>query len=72
MTPGRCAARVQLFPLLDPVINSSFQSLTFGRPPSLSTIHIDCILPHDTFVNAAGDVEMSCMLIKPLILSGSI
>ncbi|KAG6916556.1 hypothetical protein DXG01_006382 [Tephrocybe rancida] len=37
----------------------SWQSLTFGRPPSLSTLHIDSKLPHDTFKNAAGEVEMS-------------
>lgn len=53
--------------LLGPVINAlrlSFQSLTFGRPPSISMIHVDCILPHDTYVNAAGDVEMGCTLNK--------
>jgi hypothetical protein len=38
------------------------QSLTFGRPPSLSTIHIDSQLPHDPVTNAAGEVEMSCEL----------
>lgn len=37
----------------------SWQSLTFGRPPSLSKSHIDCVLPHDTFISATGDVEMS-------------
>ncbi|KAG6888567.1 hypothetical protein C0995_007356 [Termitomyces sp. Mi166 len=37
----------------------SWQSLTFGRPPSLSTLHIDSKFPHETTKNAAGEVEMS-------------
>ncbi|KAG5645716.1 hypothetical protein DXG03_005411 [Asterophora parasitica] len=37
----------------------SWQSLTFGRPPSLSMLHVDCKQPHDTVTNAAGEVEMS-------------
>ncbi|KAG6810865.1 hypothetical protein H0H92_010021 [Tricholoma furcatifolium] len=37
----------------------SWQSLTFGRPPSFSTLHIDCKLPHETTKNEDGEVEMS-------------
>ncbi|TFK25635.1 hypothetical protein FA15DRAFT_668330 [Coprinopsis marcescibilis] len=37
----------------------SWQSLTFGRPPSLSTIHIDCKLPNETVTTSTGDVEMT-------------
>ncbi|KAF4610477.1 hypothetical protein D9613_006768 [Agrocybe pediades] len=37
----------------------SWQSLTYGRPPSLSAAHVDSQLPHETTKNEAGDVEMS-------------
>ncbi|RDB15770.1 putative transcriptional regulatory protein C1F7.11c [Hypsizygus marmoreus] len=37
----------------------SWQSLTFGRPPSLATVHVDSKFPHETVKNAAGEVEMS-------------
>ncbi|KAJ7035697.1 fungal-specific transcription factor domain-containing protein [Mycena alexandri] len=37
----------------------SWQSLTFGRPPSFSLTHIDAKLPHDSITNVAGEVEMS-------------
>ncbi|KAF7317966.1 Fungal-trans domain-containing protein [Mycena kentingensis (nom. inval.)] len=37
----------------------SWQSLTFGRPPSFSLAHIDTRLPHEPTKNAAGEVEMS-------------
>nr|GAT42913.1 predicted protein [Mycena chlorophos] len=37
----------------------SFQSLTFGRPPTFSLAHIDTKLPHESTKNAAGEVEMS-------------
>ncbi|TFK74898.1 hypothetical protein BDN72DRAFT_758817 [Pluteus cervinus] len=37
----------------------SWQSLTFGRPPSLSTAHIDTKLPHESYKNAAGEEEMT-------------
>jgi hypothetical protein len=50
------APTFQTFHLFDSV----FQSLTFGRPPSLSSAHIDNQLPHPTTKNAAGQVEMSC------------
>lgn len=36
------------------------QSLTFGRPPSLAAVHIDCKLPHETSTTPTGEVEMSC------------
>lgn len=37
----------------------SWQSLTFGRPPSFALSHIDAKLPHQTTINMSGDVEMS-------------
>ncbi|KAJ7636037.1 fungal-specific transcription factor domain-containing protein [Mycena polygramma] len=37
----------------------SWQSLTFGRPPSFSKAHIDAKLPHESTTNMAGEVEMS-------------
>ncbi|KAJ7050558.1 fungal-specific transcription factor domain-containing protein [Mycena amicta] len=37
----------------------SWQSLTFGRPPSFSLAHIDAKLPHESTTNQAGEVEMS-------------
>ena len=38
------------------------QSLTYGRPPSLSTAHIDNQMPHPTTKDENGNVEMSCRL----------
>ncbi|TFK39379.1 fungal-specific transcription factor domain-containing protein [Crucibulum laeve] len=37
----------------------SWQSLTYGRPPSLSSAHIDTKFPVETTTNAAGELEMS-------------
>ncbi|KAF9258724.1 hypothetical protein L218DRAFT_1063037 [Marasmius fiardii PR-910] len=37
----------------------SWQSLTYGRPPSFSLAHIDTKRPHETTKNAYGEVEMS-------------
>ncbi|KAJ7257895.1 fungal-specific transcription factor domain-containing protein [Mycena haematopus] len=37
----------------------SFQSLTFGRPPSFSIHHIDTKRPHDSTTSPSGEVEMS-------------
>ncbi|KAL0060890.1 hypothetical protein AAF712_012354 [Marasmius tenuissimus] len=37
----------------------SWQSLTYGRPPSFSLAHIDTKRPHETYKNAYGEVEMS-------------
>ncbi|EKM81972.1 hypothetical protein AGABI1DRAFT_70548 [Agaricus bisporus var. burnettii JB137-S8] len=37
----------------------SWQSLTYGRPPSLSSAHIDTRFPHETTTNAQGEIEMS-------------
>ncbi|TEB21845.1 hypothetical protein FA13DRAFT_1819353 [Coprinellus micaceus] len=36
-----------------------WQSLTFGRPPSLATAHIDSRLPNETTISPTGEVEMS-------------
>ncbi|KAL0953461.1 hypothetical protein HGRIS_004693 [Hohenbuehelia grisea] len=40
-------------------VYDSWQSLTFGRPPSFSLFHIDSKLPFETTHNGRGDVEMS-------------
>ncbi|KAJ6624985.1 hypothetical protein B0H10DRAFT_1783893 [Mycena sp. CBHHK59/15] len=37
----------------------SWQSLTFGRPPSFALSHIDAQLPHGTTIHLSGEVEMS-------------
>ncbi|KAJ7460579.1 fungal-specific transcription factor domain-containing protein [Mycena latifolia] len=37
----------------------SWQSLTFGRPPSFALAHIDARLPHEPTTNMSGEVEMS-------------
>ncbi|KAJ6591842.1 fungal-specific transcription factor domain-containing protein [Mycena vulgaris] len=37
----------------------SWQSLTFGRPPSFSLAHIDAKLPHESTTNMSGEVELS-------------
>ncbi|KAJ7880285.1 fungal-specific transcription factor domain-containing protein [Mycena olivaceomarginata] len=37
----------------------SFQSLTFGRPPSFSLQHIDTKQPFESTTSLSGDVEMS-------------
>jgi hypothetical protein len=37
----------------------SWQSLTFGRPPSFALQHIDCGMAHETTKNSAGQIEMS-------------
>ncbi|PFH45910.1 hypothetical protein AMATHDRAFT_70915 [Amanita thiersii Skay4041] len=41
------------------VTYDSWQSLTFGRPPSFSPAHIDCKLPFETTENDKGESEMS-------------
>ncbi|KAF8074745.1 hypothetical protein FPV67DRAFT_1408589 [Lyophyllum atratum] len=57
LDPSETQKRRELFYEL--LTYDSWQSLTFGRPPSLSTLHVDTKLPHETMKNAAGDVEMS-------------
>ncbi|KAG7093834.1 hypothetical protein E1B28_007473 [Marasmius oreades] len=37
----------------------SWQSLTYGRPPSFSLAHIDTKRPHETTKNAHSEIEMS-------------
>ncbi|KDQ61627.1 hypothetical protein JAAARDRAFT_31102 [Jaapia argillacea MUCL 33604] len=37
----------------------SWQSLTFGRPPSFALSHIDCQMAHDITKNDRGEIEMS-------------
>ncbi|KAJ7579668.1 hypothetical protein C8J56DRAFT_795968 [Mycena floridula] len=37
----------------------SWQSLTFGRPPSFSLLHIDSKMPHPSIKGPRGEVEMS-------------
>ncbi len=43
------------------------QSLTFGRPPSLSSVHIDNQLPHEATKSESGEMEMSCTLVFFLV-----
>ncbi|KAF9460500.1 fungal-specific transcription factor domain-containing protein [Collybia nuda] len=57
LEPAETHKRRELFYEL--LTYDSWQSLTFGRPPSLSTLHIDSQLPHDTVKNTTGEVEMS-------------
>ncbi|EIW58718.1 uncharacterized protein TRAVEDRAFT_149071 [Trametes versicolor FP-101664 SS1] len=37
----------------------SWQSLTYGRPPSFATAFIDCKMPEEPVKNAHGELEMS-------------
>ncbi|KAI0321025.1 fungal-specific transcription factor domain-containing protein [Amylostereum chailletii] len=41
------------------VTYDSWQSLTYGRPPSFSMMHIDCQMAHETYTNEKGEEEMS-------------
>ncbi|EJD08184.1 uncharacterized protein FOMMEDRAFT_138150 [Fomitiporia mediterranea MF3/22] len=40
-------------------VYDSWQSLTYGRPPSLAMAHIDCKMAHETTKSPSGQVEMS-------------
>ncbi|THH09731.1 hypothetical protein EW145_g1797 [Phellinidium pouzarii] len=40
-------------------ISPNYQSLTYGRPPSLAMAHIDCKMAHETTKSDNGKVEMS-------------
>ncbi|KAF5383588.1 hypothetical protein D9615_003709 [Tricholomella constricta] len=57
LDPGETKKRRELFYEL--LTYDSWQSLTFGRPPSLSMLHVDSKQPHEAVTNAAGEVEMS-------------
>ncbi|KAF8899631.1 fungal-specific transcription factor domain-containing protein [Gymnopilus junonius] len=57
LDPAQTKRRRELFYEL--LTYDSWQSLTFGRPPSLSSAHIDNQLPHEATQNAAGELEMS-------------
>ncbi|KAF8972630.1 hypothetical protein BDZ97DRAFT_1781980 [Flammula alnicola] len=57
LDPEQTRKRRELFYEL--LTYDSWQSLTFGRPPSLSPAHIDNQLPHETTKNEAGEVEMT-------------
>ncbi|TDL23723.1 hypothetical protein BD410DRAFT_786992 [Rickenella mellea] len=45
--------------LWETFVYDSWQSLTFGRPPSFSMAHIDSKMAFDTSTNSAGQIEMS-------------
>ncbi|KAH8116339.1 hypothetical protein DFH11DRAFT_1506188 [Phellopilus nigrolimitatus] len=57
LSPEETKRRRELF--WEIYVYDSWQSLTYGRPPSLAMAHIDCKMAHDTTKNAAGQVEMS-------------
>jgi hypothetical protein len=38
----------------------SWQSLTYGRPPSFSVLHIDTQMPQESARDGSGEEEMSC------------
>ncbi|KDR67949.1 hypothetical protein GALMADRAFT_161257 [Galerina marginata CBS 339.88] len=57
LEPEQTQKRRELFYEL--LTYDSWQSLTFGRPPSLSSAHVDSQLPHETTKNEAGEVEMT-------------
>ncbi|KAA1468740.1 hypothetical protein DENSPDRAFT_834151 [Dentipellis sp. KUC8613] len=42
----------------------SWQSLTYGRPPSFSLLHMDCQMAHEPYKNEQGEEEMSFALWK--------
>ncbi|PPQ94650.1 hypothetical protein CVT25_009381 [Psilocybe cyanescens] len=53
LDPEQTRKRRELFYEL--LTYDSWQSFTFGRPPSLSSAHIDNQMPHETTKNAAGE-----------------
>lgn len=57
LDPVETQKRRELF--YEIVTYDSWQSLTFGRPPSLSTTHVDCKLPHGSANTSTADKEMS-------------
>ncbi|KAF8630740.1 hypothetical protein AX17_005335 [Amanita inopinata Kibby_2008] len=57
LNPEETQRRRELFYEL--LTYDSWQSLTFGRPPSFLPAHIDCKLPFDTAENEKGELEMS-------------
>ncbi|KAH9479634.1 putative transcriptional regulatory protein C1F7.11c [Psilocybe cubensis] len=57
LDPEQTRKRRELFYEL--LTYDSWQSFTFGRPPSLSSAHIDNQMPHETTKNSAGEIEMS-------------
>ncbi|KAI5122510.1 hypothetical protein M0805_001418 [Coniferiporia weirii] len=57
LSPEETKRRRELF--WEVYVYDSWQSLTYGRPPSLAMAHIDCKMAHETTTNAAGQVEMS-------------
>ncbi|KZV60708.1 hypothetical protein PENSPDRAFT_659412 [Peniophora sp. CONT] len=50
--------------LWEVVTYDSWQSLTYGRPPSISMVHIDCQFPGTSFKNERGQTDMSFELWK--------
>ncbi|KAF8661278.1 hypothetical protein AX16_001379 [Volvariella volvacea WC 439] len=55
--PVETQKRRELF--FELVTYDSWQSLTYGRPPSLSAAHIDGRMPHPTTKSPSGEEEMS-------------
>ena len=46
--------------LLFRLIPLARQSLTYGRPPSFSVLHIDTQMPQESARDESGEEEMSC------------
>ncbi|KAF9478291.1 hypothetical protein BDN70DRAFT_880170 [Pholiota conissans] len=57
LDPEQTRKRRELFYEL--LTYDSWQSLTFGRPPSLSSVHIDNQLPHEPTKSENGELEMN-------------
>ncbi|EJD07477.1 uncharacterized protein FOMMEDRAFT_75316 [Fomitiporia mediterranea MF3/22] len=57
LSPEETKLRRELF--WEIYVYDSWQSLTYGRPPSLAMAHIDCKMAHETTKTPSGQVEMS-------------
>ncbi|KAL5492320.1 hypothetical protein ACEPAI_3767 [Sanghuangporus weigelae] len=57
LSPEETKLRRELF--WEIYVYDSWQSLTYGRPPSLAMAHIDSKMAHETTKDIAGNIEMS-------------